>query len=107
MTAAESHTSASERPFLRVFGCRACLVLYGAALAAGPLFGYSSVSLFCAMFVLVISALALGARVLTVAVITAAGFLSAVAVLAIKPYPKSPDGIIPILRHQHQEARHP
>lgn len=107
MTEAKSHTSASVPPLLRVCGYRVSLVLYGAALAVGPLFAYSSVPLFCAMVVLVISALAFGARVRTVAVITAAGLILAVAVPALKPYPKGPDGIIPILRHKHQEAQHP
>ena len=107
MTATDGHASASEPHFLRICGYRAALVLYGASLAVGPLFGYSSVPLFCAMVVLVISALALGARVRTVAVITAAGLLSSVAVLALKPYPKGPDGIIPILRHHYPEAQRP
>ena len=107
MTVTESATPTRQPPFLCVCVRRASLVLYGAALAIGPLLGYSSVPLFCAMVALVILAFAFGARVRTLAVVTAAGFLAVVAVTLLKPNPKGPDGLIPILRKQHTEAQRP
>ena len=107
MNVTESHSLASEPPFFRVFVRRASLVLYGAALAVLPLFGYSSILLFCTMVILLISALAFGARLRTVTVITAVGLITEVAVHALRPNLKGPYGIIPILRYKQEQAQRP
>jgi hypothetical protein len=59
------------------------------------------------MVVLVVAALAIGARVRALAIITVGGVLAALSVLLLGPNPKGPDGLIPILRHHYREAQRP